>query len=308
MSTSLLYHGFGIRGYQYVHTEYKGGDIIFRIRQDPMKLRCSQCGSKQIIRRGKVNRLFRSRPIGNKPVWIALAIQRILCLSCGILRQVKVHFADRRCSYTKAFERYALDLSRHMTILDVAHHLNVGWDVIKNIQKQNLERRYRRPKLKKLTQIAIDEITIGKGHRYLTIVLDLKSGAVVFVGEGKGAEALDPFWRRLKGAKTKVEAVAMDMSPAYIRAVGQNMKEVTIVFDHFHIIKLFNDKLSDFRRKLYHEATTVTEKAVLKGTRWLLLKNPENLNEDRNEHQRLQDALKLNEPLATEVVPKNLTM
>jgi len=298
MSTSLLYHGFGIRGYQYVRTQYEGGDIIFRIRQDPMKLRCSQCGSKQIIRRGKVDRLFRSRPIGNKRVWIALAIQRILCLSCGVLRQVKVHFADRRCSYTKAFERYALDLSRHMTILDVAHHLNVSWDVIKNIQKQNLERRYRRPKLKKLTQIAIDEIAIGKGHRYLTIVLDLKSGAVVFVGEGKGAEALDPFWKRLKGAKAKVEAVAMDMSPAYISAVVENMKEVTIVFDHFHIIKLFNDKLSDFRRKLYHEATTVMEKAVLKGTRWLLLKNPENLNEDRNEHQRLQDALKLNQPLA----------
>ena len=298
MSTSLLYHGFGIRGYQYVRTQYEGGDIIFRIRQDPMKLRCSQCGSKQIIRRGKVDRLFRSRPIGNKRVWIALAIQRILCLSCGVLRQVKVHFADRRCSYTKAFERYALDLSRHMTILDVAHHLNVSWDVIKNIQKQNLERRYRRPKLKKLTQIAIDEIAIGKGHRYLTIVLDLKSGAVVFVGEGKGAEALDPFWKRLKDAKAKVEAVAMDMSPAYISAVVENMKEVTIVFDHFHIIKLFNDKLSDFRRKLYHEATTVMEKAVLKGTRWLLLKNPENLNEDRNEHQRLQDALKLNQPLA----------
>ena len=299
MSTSLLYHGFGIRGYQYVHTQYKAGNIVFKIRQDPKKLRCSQCGSKQIIRRGKVNRLFRSRPIGNKPVWIALAIQRILCLSCGVLRQVKVDFADHRRSYTKAFERYALDLSRHMTILDVAHHLNVSWDVIKNIQKQNLVRRYRRPKLKKLTQIAIDEIAIGKGHRYLTIVLDLKSGAVVFVGEGKGAEALDPFWKRLKGAKAKVKAVAMDMSPAYISAVVENMKEVIIVFDHFHIIKLFNDKLSDFRRKLYHEATTVMEKAVLKGTRWLLLKNPENLNEDRNEHQRLQDALKLNEPLAT---------
>jgi transposase len=186
-----------------------------------------------------------------------------------------------------------------MTILDVAHHLNVSWDVIKNIQKQNLERRYRRPKFKNLKQIAIDEITIGKGHRYLTIVLDLKSGAVVFVGEGKGAKALDPFWKRLKGAKAKVEAVAMDMSPAYISAVVENMKGVTIVFDHFHIIKLFNDKLSDFRRKLYHEATTAMGKMVLKGTRWLLLKNPENLNEDRNEQLRLQEALELNQPLAT---------
>ena len=299
MSTSFLYHGFGIKKYRYVRTQYKGGDIIFNIRQDSLKLRCSQCGSKHIVRRGKVKRLFRSLPIGKKPVWIALAIQRILCLSCGVIRQVKVHFADRRRSYTKALERYALELSRHMTIQDVANHLNVGWDLIKNIQKQNLKKRYSHPKLKKLKQIAIDEITIGKGHRYLTIVLDLKSGAVVFVGEGKGVEALYPFWKRLKASKARVEAVAIDMSPAYISAVGENMKEATIVFDHFHVIKLFNDKLSDLRRRLYQEATTTLGKKVLKGTRWLLLKNPENLDEDRNERQRLQAALELNQPLAT---------
>ncbi|MDY6857619.1 MAG: transposase [Thermodesulfobacteriota bacterium] len=70
------------------------------------------------------------------------------------------------------------------------------------------------------------------------------------------------------------------------------MKETTIVFDHFYIIKLFNDKLSDFRGKLYHKATTVMEKAILKETRWLLIKNIGNLNEDRNEHQYLQDTLK----------------
>jgi len=299
MSTSLLYHGFGISEYKYVRTQYKGGDIIFSIRQDSMKLRCSQCGSKDIVRRGKRSRLFRSLPIGKKKVWIDLPIQRILCLSCGVLRQVKVHFAHRQKRYTKSFERYALELSRHMTILDVANHLNVSWDLIKNIQKQNLKKRYRRPKLKKLKQIAIDEITIGKGHRYLTIVLDLNSGAVVFVGEGKGIETLYPFWKRLKASKARVEAVAIDMSPAYISAVRENIKDATIVFDHFHVIKIFNDKLSDLRRRLYQEATTAMGKKVLKGTRWLLLKNPENLNEDRDEQQRLQEALEMNQPLAT---------
>ena len=99
-------------------------------------------------------------------------------------------------SYTRAFERYALDLSRYMTIKDVARHLGVSWDVIKDIQKRYLKRRFAKPKLKNLKQIAIDEISIGKGHRYLTVVLDLKSGAVVFVGDGKGAEALEPFWPR----------------------------------------------------------------------------------------------------------------
>ena len=60
---------------------------------------------------------------------------------------------------------------------------------------------------------------LAKRHRYLTVVLDLKTGAVVFVGDGKGADALDPFWKQLKRAKSKIDAVAIDMSPAYISAI-----------------------------------------------------------------------------------------
>jgi transposase len=186
-----------------------------------------------------------------------------------------------------------------MTIKDVARHLNVSWDIIKNIQKKSLSRRFARPKLGKLRRIAIDEISIGKNHKYLTIVLDLKTGAVVFVGDGKGADALLPFWRRLKRSKARIKAVAMDMSPAYISAIQEYLPRSTIVFDHFHIVKLFNEKLSELRRKLYHQLTEQAEKELLKGTRWLLLKNPENLDADRNEHQRLQEALQLNLPLAT---------
>jgi transposase len=93
------------------------------------------------------------------------------------VRQVKVPFAQPRRHYTRAFERYALELSRHMTIQDVAEHLQVSWDTIKDIQARSLQRRFGKPKLHKLQQIAIDEIAIGKGHHYLTVVLNLLSGA-----------------------------------------------------------------------------------------------------------------------------------
>ena len=186
-----------------------------------------------------------------------------------------------------------------MTIRDVARHLNVGWDLIKDIQKRDLSRRYAKPKLKHLRHIAIDEIAVAKGHRYLTLVMDLESGAVVFVGDGKGADALKPFWKRLRPSGAKIEAVAMDMSAAYCGAVSTHLPKAKIVFDHFHVIKLFNDKLSELRRELYREATDMMQKKVLKGTRWLLLKNPENLDEEKDEKRRLKEALKLNEPLAT---------
>lgn len=299
MSTSMLYHGFGIKGYEYVRSQFAHGCIWFKISQHRFNLCCSVCNCKNVVRRGYKYRIFKTLPIGQKTVFIEFNIPRIECLACGIVRQVKVNFADPRRSYTQAFERYALGLSRHMTIQDVANHLGVSWDVIKDIQKRFFHKKFSKPKLKHLKQIAIDEISIGKGHRYLTVVLDLATGAVVFVAEGKGSDALVAFWRRLKASKADVEAIAIDMSPAYIRAVRENLPGATIVFDHFHIIKMFNDKLSDFRRQLQSQAQDSSQLQVLKGTRWLLLKNPENLKEQNNEHLRLEAALKLNQPLAT---------
>jgi transposase len=185
-----------------------------------------------------------------------------------------------------------------MTIKDVADHLGIAWDVIKDIQKRNLKRRFSKPKLKHLRLIAIDEISVGKGHRYVTLVLDLESGAVVHVGEGKGGDALEPFWKRLRASGAKIKAVATDMSWAYIDAVTTHLPHATLVFDRFHVIKLYNEKLSDLRRDLYRQLTDTMQKDVLKGVRWLLLKRPEHLDASRNEPQRLEEALRLNEPLA----------
>ena len=170
MSTSILYHGFGIRGYDYVRTKFNHGSICFKIQQDRLKLRCSLCNGRDLIRRGFKHRIFRILPIGKKRAFVEFDIPRIECFACSIIRQVKVDFADPRRSYTKAFERYALDLSQHMTIQDVADHLGVSWDTIKDIQKRFLQKRFSKPKLKNLKHIAIDEISIGKGHRYLTVV------------------------------------------------------------------------------------------------------------------------------------------
>ncbi len=109
---------------------------------------------------------------------------------------------------------------------------------------------------------------------------------MVYVGCGKGAEAFNPFWKRLKSSKANIKADAVDMSKAYIAAVSTNLKSAAIVFDHFHIIKLFNEKLPNLRRDLYREATEGLQKEALKGSRWLLLKNPENLDAKRNEKER----------------------
>jgi transposase len=128
-------------------------------------------------------------PIGSKRVWLVAELPRVECSRCWAVRQIPIAFARPRRTYTRNFERYVLELCRLMTMQDVACHLGVGWDVVKEIQASYLQKHYARPKLKHLRQIAIDEISIGRGHRYLTVVLDLQTGQVVFVGQGKGGSS-----------------------------------------------------------------------------------------------------------------------
>jgi transposase len=155
--------------------------------------------------------------------------------------------------------------------------------------------------MKKVRHIAIDEIYLGKKRKFITIVLDLDTGRVIHIGQGKGKDALKGLWVRLKRSKAKIKAVATDMASGYIAAALEHLPEADLVLDHFHLVKWFNDKLSLLRRQLYNIASK-EDKAVLKGSRWLLIKAPENLkshkNRKKDERIRLQQALQLNEPLA----------
>lgn len=297
MSDKLLYHGLGVWGYRVTQRDFRGERCRMGIEEEEIRLRCSACGSRDVIRRGWVPRTFLAPPIGGKVVELHYKVPRVECRDCDLVRQVRLPFAEEHRRFTKSFERYVLELSKRMTILDVAHHLGIGWVVVKDIQKRYLGRRFRRIPLRKVNRIAIDEIAVKKGHKYLTVVLDLVTGAVIFVGDGKGAEALEPFWAKVKRAKARIRAVATDLAPAYWVSAWKHLPGVAIVFDRFHVMKLFNEKLSDLRRGLVHEADVLGKK-MLKGTRWLLLKNAENLLDERHERERLEEALRFNEPLA----------
>lgn len=299
MTSSELYHGFGLEGYRTVATHFKKGTMILVV-ESTRPARCSECGSSHVVGRGRYSRDFQTLPIGHKKVVIRWAVPRVECRACGLVRRIKIGFANLHKRYTKRLEKHVLFLLCSATIKDVAAIVGLHWNVVKGIQKRYLLKGFRLPRLKGVRRIAIDEISIAKGHRYLTVVLDLDSGRSLFVGDGKGADALKPFWNRVKRCKQcKIRAVAIDMSPAYISAVSANLPKARIVFDRFHIVKLCNEMMSKLRRALFNEATELMHKNVLKGTRWLLLKNPENLDATRDEAKRLEAALKLNKPLAT---------
>lgn len=96
MSTSLLYHGFGLVDQEYLKTEYKNGDVIFHIQTKNDKLQCSHCNSFNVIKKGFTERMFRTVPIGLKAVYLNAKIQRLECKDCGTIRQERIRYAEEK--------------------------------------------------------------------------------------------------------------------------------------------------------------------------------------------------------------------
>lgn len=139
MSLSRLYSLFGIHGYSVTKTRVEDQVLYSFIESQPHSLCCSNCKSKEVIRRGTSERMLQSLAIGSKVTYAVATLPRVECRSCGVVRQIKIGLADHRRSYTHAFERYALGLVKLTTIKDVRQHLGVGWDKIKDIQKRCLQ-------------------------------------------------------------------------------------------------------------------------------------------------------------------------
>lgn len=126
-------------------------------------------------------------------------------------------------------------------------------DTVKDIHSRHLEYHYAPPSLDGVDCIGIDEFAVREGHIYKTIVVDLRSGRILHVGEGKGADALKGFWKRIK---RKIKYVAKDLSAAFISSVYEHCPNAVHVFDHFHVVKLMNEKLDDIRRVQYKAEST----------------------------------------------------
>jgi transposase len=153
---------------------------------------------------------------------------------------------------------------------DVARHLGMSWDTVKEIHRGVLRRKYAHPKLRYLKYLGVDEVAVRNGHSYLTIVVDLKTGAVVWVAKDRTTESLDSFLARVKRSGATIEAIAIDMWPAYITTVMKHFSTNVIVFDRYHIIAACNSMLDGVRRGAVQDASR-TEQDVYEEVRYLLL-------------------------------------
>ncbi len=303
MSTSILYHGFGVRHYRHFRTEFVGGSVVFHIEKNPGKRRCVDCRSRDVVLKGRISRRLRTLPIGGKKVFLQIHLHRLKCRSCGSLKLEPLLISDPKRHWTRALGRYVLGLLSCMTIEDVSRHLGMSWGTIKEIHVQDLGTRLKRRRLRHLRLIAVDEVAIRKGSNYLTVVVDLETGEVVWVAESRKTEALEPFMRMLKRSGAKIEAVAMDMWPAYSRAVNMHFGRDVIVFDRYHIMADYNKKL-DLIRTTEAAKAGKEDKAIFKGVRYLLLKGSEKIAEDWDARKRLDELLAVNETISIAYILK----
>ena len=153
---------------------------------------------------------FIGLPVGGRKVIIRMKVQRYKCKNkvCDYDRQEHIPFSTGSCGYTYRFAKYVVGLLKAMTLKDVANLLGVTWDTVKDIHSRHLEYHYAPPSLDGVDCIGIDEFAVREGHIYKTIVVDLRSGRILHVGEGKGADALKGFWKRIKRKVIDIKYVA----------------------------------------------------------------------------------------------------
>lgn len=286
MSTSLAYHTQGIIGFQHQSFTFSGGIAIQRLERK--EFRCPQCFNFSVNIYPIRTRRIQGLPYGTKATFFELDIHRIYCSKCRCSSVENLPFTSHpKARITTALERTIIELRPEMTISAISRYFQLDWRIIKACEKRYLTKKFKHIKLKEVRYIGIDEIAIGHDDAgktaYWTIVRDLDSGAVLHVDRGKDGEALRGFLKRLHRSKAKIELVAMDMGRAFISWVKKHLPLANIVFDHFHVIKLMNEKIDKARRKIAAKLDD-NEKEVLKKQRFTLLRNAEDLSEEAIEH------------------------
>jgi transposase len=268
--------------------------------------RCSRCGSVVNEVHDVSPREVRDLPILDAETWLVVPRARVECPTCGPTVE-EVEWLDRYQRMTRRLAEFIARLACIMPLKHVAELLGVGWDTVKQIDKRSLEKRLGHINLDGVRMIAIDEFAIRRGHRYATLVVEPTTKRVLWVGKGRSGEDLRPFFTLLgKDRCSRIEAVATDMFPPFVREIRDNCPKARIVYDLFHVIARYGNEVINqvrvsetnkiARAGSLHDSKTRALRRVIKGTRWLLLKNRENLAGEREEI-RLNELLEANHPL-----------
>lgn len=300
----------GWEGYRVEGVERAGGDRPrIRIYLRPAgfgEMICEGCGGRAVALHDIVYRQVRDLPILDAATWLVVPRRRVVCPACGP-RLERLSWLGRYARVTKRLAESVARLCAVLPIKQVAAFFGLSWSTVKAIDQRYLEAALGPIDLSGVQVIAMDEFAIQKGHRYATVIIDPSVKKVLWVGRGRSREAVRPFFERLgeKGRKA-LQAVAMDMNAAYGEEVRHQCPKAEIVYDLFHVVAKYGREVIDRVRvdeanRLRHDKTA---RKVVKGAKWLLLKNRENI-EKEEDRVRLEELLAANRALMTSYVLKD---
>jgi len=291
-------------------------DVVFNEESGRVRIVCDRDRRRRPVdhrtgRRGQVNRLLRRTvldvPIGGHPCEVEIEYAQTF-LSPGHVRVEALPFVCPGARVTKRYARLIAGMARHMPLSVVARHTGLSWDSVKAIEGAYLAETIPMPRPQTLAGIrylGVDEVARAKGQSYFTLVYDLSPGPnygrILWVKEGREAAVLLKFLDALsQECAAGIEAVALDMGPAYIAAVKESLPNAAIVFDRFHVMQMLGKVIRDCRRAQFKEAKKLADlegQQIIKGSLWLLLSNRTTLKQ--TDQERLDQLLAQNQPLAS---------
>ena len=268
--------------------------------------RCSGCNQLTDAIHDTEERFIRDLPILDADTWLLVHRVRVACPRCG----PKVEALDWLDRYARVTRRFADSVARLCQVLpvkQVAEYFSLDWKTVKKIDASYLERTLGPVDLSGVTVIAMDEFAIHKGHRYATVIVAPYTRRVLWVGRGRGRRDVRPFFELLgESGCRKLEAAVMDMHAAYEEEVKASCPQAEVVYDLFHVVAKYGREVID--RVRVDEANRLKEdrkaRKVIKGSRWLLLRNYENIKREED-RVKLSELLSANRKLMTVYVLKD---
>ena len=253
--------------------------VLVTVRLRRRRRVCSSCGQtgRQLQVHDRRQKRWRHLDLGASRCIIECELRRLRCPDCGV-RLEPVPWARPGATHTRDFEDIVAWLAQQMAFAPIARLLRVGWHSIGPIVARVVSDHLDERRLEGLVAIGVDEISYRRHHRYLTSVADHKTGAIVWCAPGRNSATLQAFFDELGPRKTTIRAVSIDMSGEYQRAIREAVPEAQICFDPFHVVRLGARATDQVRRDEWnrHDRSHTPAGRWVKGTRWSLLKAPEN--------------------------------
>jgi transposase len=260
---------------------------------------CDGCGRRVRQVHDTAVRCIRDLPLLDAETHLWVTRCRLACPRCGPHVE-RLTWLDRYARVTKRLADSVARLCQVLPVKHVAAFFHLGWDAVKRIDHSALERQLGPPRLDGVEVIAMDEFAIQKGHRYATVVVEATTKRVLWVGRGRDRESVRVFFALLGPERCRrLRAVVMDMCAAFELEVRAHCPQAEVVFDLFHVVAKYGREVIDRVRvdqanQLRHDKPA---RKVIKGARWLLLRNRENV--PRENRVQLDELLKANRALLT---------